>query len=359
MKSYLVEKRVIYVGFLLLLISALLIGCGSQDASNEETSKKASTDVIELNVNNWSASTHHMAYNVYEPWKELVEEKTDGRVQVNLYHGASLGKSSSVYQDINGGLYDVGLLATAYFSDTNFFPYTIGNLPFAFENSAEGAKVLKEFGEKYAKEELTDIIVMDPVASDPYSLFSTKPIKSVEDVKKTKIRVNGKSETELVKAMGGVPVSLSAEDTYEGLQKNSVEATFYSPVGAVGMKFFEPAPYLTLLNVSVTTLIPIMNLDFYQNLPDDLKILFDEELNPALTELFLNSYETELASSLENLGEAVAKRGEVITLPKEELEGFKEAGQAAWDAWIKDANDKGYDGEKMIEDLRSMIKDEK
>ena len=123
-------------------------------------SGNGNAEVFELDVNNWNPSTHHYTYNVYEPWKELVEEKTGGRVKVNLYHGASLGKSSSTYQDVSGGLYDVGLVVANYFYDTGFFPYTIGNLPFAFEGPEESAKIMKEFGEKYANKNLSDVIVM-------------------------------------------------------------------------------------------------------------------------------------------------------------------------------------------------------
>ena len=152
-------------------------------------------------------------------------------------------------------------------------------------------------------------------ATDGYDLFSSKAINSVEDLKDLKMRVNGKSENTFVKSIGGVPVSLSTEDTYEGLQKGTIDTTFYTPIGAEGLKLFEPAPFITKLSVSVTPVVPIMNKDFYNDLPDDLKTLFDEELNPKLTEMFTESYETELKSSYEKLTTAVDSKGEMITLP--------------------------------------------
>ncbi|MFA8439362.1 TRAP transporter substrate-binding protein [Pueribacillus sp. YX66] len=349
------------LGLMMFLLSILLIACGSNDKNESASSsegKKDSDEFYEININNWATSTHHYAYNVYEPWKELVEEKTDGRVKVNIYHGASLGKSSSVYQDVKGGLYEVSLLVTNYFYDTNFFPYTIGNLPFAFESSEAASKIMKEFGEKYANDDLKDIIVMDPTATDAYDLFSTKPVKAVEDMKNMKIRASGKSETELAKSLGGVPVTLTTDDTYEGLQKKQVDTTFYTPIGSVGMKFFEPAPYITKLNVSVTPMIPVMNKDFYEKLPDDLKKLFDEELNPALSELFTKSYETELEKSYEQLEKELASRGEIITIPDKELQRFKQAGKVSWDEWIEDANKKGYPGQEMVDELFKMMEEE-
>ena len=347
------KKKMTGLLSLSLVAGLALAGC-SEDGSNVSANKDK---VYELDINNWASSTHHYAYNVYEPWAELVEEETDGRVKVNLYHGSALGKSSSVYQDVSGGLYDVGLIVANYFYDTGFFPYTIGNLPFAIEGPEEAADVLKEFGEKYANKDLSDVMVLPPTSTDGYDLFSTKPIKKVSDLNKLKMRVNGKSEIAFVESLGGVPVSLSTEDTYEGLQKSSIDTAFYTPIGAVGLKYFEPAPYVTKLGVSVTPVVPIMNKEFYEDLPDDLKTIFDEELNPRLTELFTESYEKELEASYAELEKAVDGRGEVITLPEEEMAKFKGLGEDAWTAWIADANKKGYPGEEMAEEFFNMLKD--
>ena len=196
-----------------------------------------------------------------------------------------------------------------------------------------------------------------PTATDGYDLFSTKPIKSVKDLSKLKMRVNGKSENAFVESLGGVPVSLSTEDTYEGLQKATIDTSFYTPIGAVGLKFYEPAPYITKLAVAVTPMIPIMNKDFYNNLPQDLQQLFDEELNPALSNLFTESYEKELEASHQELEKVVADRGEFITLPDSELEKFRELGKDSWDVWIEDANKKGFNGQEMADDLFNMLKE--
>lgn len=357
-----IQKKTI--GFLILSILSIVIlfGCGSQDVSNKEVTeegKKAVTSekVIELNVNNWAPSTHHIAYNVLEPWKDFVEEKTDGRIEVNLYHGATLGKITSVYQDIKGGLYELSLLGVTYYDDTNFFPYTIGHLPFAFEGSEAASKILKKFGEKYVNDEINDVVLLDPVASDPYNLFSTKPVKSIEDLKNKKMRINGKSEADLVKAIGGVPVSLSTDEIYEGLQKNTVDTAFYSPIGGHGLKLYEPAPYLTIMDVTITLLIPVFNKDFYEELPDDLKVIFEEELNPKLNELYKETYTKELEKSYKKLEED-NKKGEIIKLSDEELEPFREAGKAAWEEWIKTANEKDYPGQEMVDDLLMLLEEE-
>ncbi|WP_284035539.1 TRAP transporter substrate-binding protein DctP [Neobacillus sp. 114] len=348
-----------YLLFIILLLIGLIVGCGKEEASNSKnvSSKKGSSDkVYELNVNNWAPSTHHYAYNVYEPWKKLVEEKTNGRVKVNIYHGSALGKSTSVYQDVKGGLYEVGVAVTSYFPDTDLFPYTIGNLPFAFNDAEEASKVLKKFGEKYANESLSkEFIVMNPLTTDPYDLFSSKPIKSIDDLKKTKMRSSSNSETTLEKAIGAVPVTISTDGAYEGLQKKQIDSTFYTPIGSVGLKFYEPAPYITKVHSSVMPVIPIMNKSFYESLPDDLQKIFDKELNPKLSELLIKSYETEVENAYKTLEEKLKDRGKIITLSDKEVQRFKEAGKVSWDEWIEEANKKGYPGQEMVDELIKIM----
>src|SRR5690625_7306446 len=90
----------------------------------------------------------------------MVEEKTDGRVKVHVHQGSALGKSTSVYQDVRGGLYDLGVVVPNYIYDTKFFPYTIGNLPFALDGPDGAMTVLQEFVEKNAIPNLEDEMVV-------------------------------------------------------------------------------------------------------------------------------------------------------------------------------------------------------
>jgi TRAP-type C4-dicarboxylate transport system substrate-binding protein len=365
------NKKLLMIMSIVLAGVLLLAGCGGSSSNSADGGNQSETggsdvsndtgskDVIEMNVSNFNPSTHHYAYNVYEPWAKLVEEKSGGRIKVNLYHGGTLGKSKTVPQDVAGGIADVGLVVTTYFYDTKYFPYTIGNLPYAFPDSEVASKVMTKFGEKYAMDAFEDVHYLGNVTTtDPYDLFSTKPIKKVEDLKGLKMRVQGKNDADLIKDWGAVPVSLPLEDVYEALQKGTLDTAFYTPIGAVGNKYFEVGPYITKMGITVTPLIPIMNKDFYNKLPDDLKKLFDEELGPKLADLFTESYTKELEKAYQDLEQGVKGKGEVITLTDDELNGFKVPAKRQWDSWVKEADQKGYPGEQMMDDFKKMLQEE-
>ncbi|OUM92073.1 TRAP transporter substrate-binding protein DctP [Parageobacillus thermoglucosidasius] len=357
-------KKYLVILHFVIVTALILTGCGGNGTKQSGNIQKTtanvenSTKVIEMNVNNITSSTHPNTYNVFEPWAKLVEEKTNGRVKVNLYNNGVLGKSQSALQDVSGGVYDVGLALPTYFYDTPLFPFTIGNLPFAFPDAKTASKIIEKFGEKNVKDGLEDVIIMGIAATDPYDLFSVKPIRKLEDVKGLKMRVQGKGDNEIIKAWGGVPVSIPLEDSYEALEKGTLDTQFYTPVGVRGSKAYEVAPYITKIGIYVTPVIPIMNRNFYNKLPDDLKKLFDEELNPKLADLLVESYTKEMEKAYDEIGKAIKGKGEIITLSPEELQKFKIPAKIQWDKWVEDANSKGYPGEQMMNDFKQMLKDE-
>lgn len=360
------KRKNILLFMVALLTAAVLAACGGNNDSGDSSKDDEGSDsaasnepVIEMDVNNWAPSTHPFAYNVLEPWSEIVEEKTEGRMKINLHHGGSLGAVTDVLQDLSGGLYDLSLISVNYHFDTKMFPYSIGNLPFAFPDAASASKVMTEFGEKFAMDIYDDVHYLGGVTStDPYDLYSSKPIKSVEDVKGLKMRVSGKNETPLVEDWDAVPVSIPNADMYEGLQRGTIDTTFYPTSGAISYKLYEVAPYISEMGVILNPMVPAMSKTFYDQLPEDLQQLFDDELGPELVNLYTESYMKEVENAQNTLKEEVEGKGEFVTLPEDVLSEFKLSAEIVWDEWVSTANERGYPGEEMMEEFRKMIEAE-
>ncbi len=315
---------------------------------------------IQLDLGNWAPSTHHIAVNAFEPWKKMVEEKTKGRVKVNVHHGGVLGTSRAVLDDIKGGTYQIGLMVSSYYYDTPLFKLTIGELPFAITGPAVGFKVMAEFIEKHGKDvfEKLNIKNMGVFASEPYVMFSTKPIRRIEDLKGMKLRAAGKAWVPIVKDWGAVPTPMQPEEAYTALERGTLDVMQYGPASAMGFKYYEPASYVTQLNAPTVIGGMIMNKTFYDKLPADLKKLFDEELNPALMNMLTNSYEKGTQEALAKMREAFKARGkgEVIALSPEERAKFVKPTESEWAAWVKEANKRGYPGEAMMADFKAILK---
>lgn len=361
------KKKIIFVFLSVVLLLVFLAACNdnsndvqgsndNSDSSDNINGNENTDEVFELVINNSNPSTHHWAYNVYEPWAELVEEKTEGRVEVTLYHGGTLGEVSTALQDIRGGVYDVGFLSASLFYE-ELFPLTIGNLPFAFPDSITTTDVMHEIALEYEEELFDGVIYMGMSSTDPFIFYSNKPIKSVEDVKGKSFRVAGRGEVLLTELWGGTPVSIPPADIYTSIDRSTIDGAIYSPIGGYGIKIHEVAPYLTTLPISTSPAMPIMSKEFFDKIPEDLQQLFKEELNPKLAELFVDSYTNELTKAYEETESAIEGKGEIIELSENEFNEFKKYSEDRWNEWIEDANERGYDGEKMMNDFKQKLED--
>ena len=360
------KKKFPYSVVLIILVLALIVtACGGSsgkeaqgsDGSTEKAENKAEK-VYELNFNNFTSSAGAIG-QLTEKWKTMVEEKSNGRIKVNLYHNAALGSATTLLKDVKNGVYDVGLLFSMYHQDSDAFPLTVGDLPFAASSDiVKNTKVMNEYYQKYKDIVVKDVVHMGLVTAAPSYIVSSKPIYKYEDLKGKKGKADGKSETYTYKEWGVVPVDVPLEEVYDSLSKGVIDLLLTSPSQARDQHFTEVAPYLVRVPYRVIQVMPIMNKDFYGSLPDDLKALFDNELNQDLLDLIINQNVIDAEKSLKDFAQLVEGRGGIIELSAEDTHLIKSKAKAAWDAWVEDANKRGYPGEQMLNDYKEIAKRE-
>ena len=337
-------------------VAFLLLGHVSQVSGAQSTDK-----VYEFSYNNVTSSTHRNATHVIEPWVQLVSEKTNGRIKIAVYHNCALGPTNSTWQDVNNGIYDIGGANLPYFADTELFPLTVANLPFAFDNSLIAVKVLNKYAKRYESSIFKKSLLLSIGSTDPVDLFSKKPVRSLSDLKNLKTRVGGRIDVELVKAWGGVPVTMKFTDMYESLSKNIIEASLFNPVGVTGNRLYEVAPYLTVIRLSTVQFPYFINRKSFEKLPKDLQDIFMKECAPKLGEFYAQSYFEEGKNILEVIKKHLSdskKEGGIIHLSEADLKKMREPSKAIWDSWVKDADKKGYQGEEMIKHFKQVMQEE-
>lgn len=137
------------------------------------------------------------------------------------------------------------------------------------------------------------------------SVFCTKPINSLADMEGKKIRV--KSSENVVKiwsALGGQPTSLAYNEVYSGLQNNVIDAAENDIANIMSMKFYEPAPYVTLTQHDYATRFLVIGAGKYNTLTDEQKAWVDEasEYSSTLQWDYDESYADECRAQLEKDG---------------------------------------------------------
>ncbi|GAB3042220.1 TRAP transporter substrate-binding protein [Virgibacillus ainsalahensis] len=341
--------------FMLSVGLVLLVAC-SEDAAGDVTEKSEGGESITLVMNNHAPATHHLAVNAFDPWKEYVEEETDGRIKIDLYHGGSLGDAASAYDDIVGGAYDIGIPPSDYTEDTSLFPWTLSDLPFVFNDPQTTSEVVSQVMEEFAVDKMNENLVhLGTAGLDPSMIISVDSLSSAEEVFDMRISASSKVVTDLVQEWGATPVSLPYSETYEALQRNTTDAVIYTGAGSVGMSFYEVAPYYVEdVHPTTGTLPLVINKEVYDNIPSDLKEQFDNDLAPKLVQMMNDSYVSEMEAFK---GELESQGVNFIKLPEEDVEKLKEPGKVIWDQWIDRANEKGYDGQGIVDRTIELLEE--
>jgi TRAP-type transport system periplasmic protein len=342
------------------VFSILLAACGSNN--NEEASGNAqgqgnSDKVYEINLNVAAPPTHPFTTEIAEPWKELVETETNGQIVVNVFPSAALGSLSTAFNDIQNGVYEAGQISPGRHVDTDLFPLSIGDIPFTITSPEVGQEVLNAFINEFLTDIFDQMTFMGMSTTDAWNLYGKEPVETVEDLKGTKINDSAPERLELIEAWGATGVSLSNTEIYEGIERGTIEKSFYTSVGANGFSLHEVAPHMTQLEIGATTLMFAMNKDFLDSLPEDLRTLMVEDLGPEFTNLAVKMYTESAAKAIQEFENLVGEEGSVVQPTEEQMEEFKKPVADIAKEWVKKANERGYDGDAMLEFYGEKLKE--
>ena len=117
------------------------------------------------------------------------------------------------------------------------------------------------------------------VATYPFSgqmLFCRKPITTLTDIKGLKIRTNGPSAADLVKALGGQPVSLAFGEVYTALERGTVDCGITGSGSGNGVKWPEVTTHLYTLPLSWSTAGYYVNLAWWNKLEPAIRAQFEK-----------------------------------------------------------------------------------
>ena len=96
------------------------------------------------------------------------------------------------------------------------------------------------------------------------------------DLAGARIRTGGGQLSEIVKALGAVPVALSVPETYNALERGVVDGTILPYEAAKAFKLAEVTKHVVDVRIFTASQFTVMNLDKYNALPADLRKVIDE-----------------------------------------------------------------------------------
>jgi len=207
---------------MLFAVVLVLAACGS--GSDDNGSDDSDGDVITWKLGHL-ADENHIWQDTSLKFAELVEEKTDGQIEIKVYPSNTLGGETDTINAINAGTADMVISGETL---ENWAPKAaLLATPYAFRDLDHVQKVVEgELGEEIEEEiiekaELTPLFYMTRA---PRNLTSNKPIESVEDIKGFKMRVpNVPLFLDSWDAVGAKPQVMDFDEVFTGLQQNVID----------------------------------------------------------------------------------------------------------------------------------------
>lgn len=206
----------------LFAVLMLLVACGSDDSQTDSSSENG--DVIQWRLGHL-ADENHIWHETMLKFAELVNEKTDGQIEITVYPNNTLGGETDTINAIKSGTADLVISGETL---ENWAPKAaLLAAPYAFRDLEHVQKVVEgEIGEEIAQEiiekaELTPLFYMTRA---PRNLTSNEPITSVEDVEGFKMRVpNVPLFLNAWEAVGANPQVMDFNEVFTGLQQNVID----------------------------------------------------------------------------------------------------------------------------------------
>lgn len=216
-------KKIISVLLTISIIGAILSGCGINNAktSSEATADKPLVLALAHNMNE-----SHSVHIALLKFADEVEKESNGRIQIKIYPNGQLGSETEVIEQLQAGVVamtKVSAPGLATYEDG----YNTFGLPYVFENTEDFYHVMdsdymKDF---FLSSEDKGFVSLTYYTSGSRSFYtSEKAIRTPEDLVGMKIRVQDmKTQTDMIKALGGTPVTMSYGDVYASLQTGIID----------------------------------------------------------------------------------------------------------------------------------------
>jgi C4-dicarboxylate-binding protein DctP len=258
-------------------------------------------------------------------FKKLAEERTHGRVRVEVYPNSSLLSDGEEMEALQLGSVQMLAPSVSKFGPIGLPEFELFDLPYLFSSYAqlhavrEGA-VGRLLFDKLKAKGIVGLAFWDNGFKD---MSADRPLRRPGDMKglRTRIQSSRVLDSEM-RALGAVPQMMALTEVYPALQKGVVNAVENPPSNFYTQKMYLAQPYLTLTEHGVIEYAVIVNKRFWEGLPADIR----ETLEGAMRDA--TKYANDIAKQENDQALAAIRasgRTQVIELTRAEKAAWKQA----------------------------------
>ena len=206
------------LGVLLTVITSFAVGgCSSRVDSG---------DVVHMKLAH-NMSEDHPIHKSLSEFERLVEEKSDGTIDIEIYPNGVLGSEREMIELTQTGAIDIAKVSTGALESFEQ-QYTAFGIPYIFDNLDHYYSVMDDrelMEELYTSTSESGFMGLTYYDSGVRSLYTaSKPIMKPSDLKGLKIRVQqSPTAIKMIDLMGGSATPMAFGEVYTGLQQGVID----------------------------------------------------------------------------------------------------------------------------------------
>lgn len=276
-------------------------------------------------------------FKIKQEWAKNVETMTQGRIHIDILPVNAVVQANQTLDAVSSGILQGHLTDPSYFSGRDPAFGMLGNLVGAWGDPLEFLDYMKYNGGEQLYNQLVEpygVHLIGAAATGLESLVSTRPIRTVADLKGLKLRAPEGMVYNVFKNAGAAPVNLPGSEVYSALQKGVIDAADYTVFATnedQGLNAIAKYPsypgFHSLPMVAVS-----INKKIWDGLSPDLQEILKTSVDSMAYEMVAKLKQRDLAA----VKKARAKGDiHIIDMAPEERAKFRNIAKDEWKVWAK------------------------
>ena len=207
-------------------------------------------------------------------FKQLAEERTNGKVKVEVYPNSQLYKDKEEMEALQIGAVQMLAPSLAKFGPLGVKEFEVFDLPYILPDRQALRKVTDgPLGAQLLKKLEPKGIIGLAYWDNGFKIMSAnKPLKNTSDFKGLKMRIQSSKVLEAqMRALGAIPQTMAFSEVYQALQTGVVDGTENPPSNMYTQKMHEVQKHATVSNHGYLGYAVIVNKKFWEGLPPDIR----------------------------------------------------------------------------------------
>jgi TRAP-type C4-dicarboxylate transport system substrate-binding protein len=276
-----------------------------------------------------------------------VAKATGGKLKITVHAGASLYKMPEIKRAVQSGQTQAGeFILSAYANENPLFG--IDSIPFLATSYGAAQKLYT--ASKPATEKLLAAQGMKLLFSVPWpgqSLYSVKPMKTMDDFKGTKMRAYNPATTKIAQMVKAQPVTIQLAELGQALATGAVDNFLTSSASGIDSKLYEQTKFFYIVNGWLPRNATVVNKKAFDAL--------DKATQDAVVAAGKAAEERGWAASRAKdfaFVKELGKNGMTTGLASDDIrDGLNKIGETMTEDWLKTA---GPEGKAVIDAYRKM-----